>query len=382
MNFNIVSKSDELIMALVHYFVTVENYTPIVVKGVKDEIWLENLEAPYRIIRINSNHIHNEEQYKFDMFKTEKVMEQIKKKTLSMNMNTLNILLDVSEDLEFKTEAKNISSIKINDVEELTTDKDLLDLFPKMESKLLKDKAGLDLILNVTNDINAKTVKDNETFSKIFEPKKIIITPLLIIACIIVFISMYIIGAGSEDANTLIMFGANVKYLVQNGEIWRLFTSMFLHVGILHLIVNMYALNVIGRELEGIMGKLKFTLIYLGSGIIGSLFSVVLNDSISAGASGAIFGLMGSLLYFGYHYRLYLGSVLKTQIIPVIVLNLLIGFLSTGIDNFAHIGGLIGGYLLTMALGIPGKSNKKDQINGSIVLVLLIIFMSYMLLRG
>lgn len=382
MNFNIVSKSDELIMALVHYFVTVENYTPIVVKGVKDEIWLENLEAPYRIIRINSNHIHNEEQYKFDMFKTEKVMEQIKKKTLSMNMNTLNILLDVSEDLEFKTEAKNISSIKINDVEELTTDKDLLDLFPKMESKLLKDKAGLDLILNVTNDINAKTVKDNETFSKIFEPKKIIITPLLIIACIIVFISMYIIGAGSEDANTLIMFGANVKYLVQNGEIWRLFTSMFLHVGILHLIVNMYALNVIGRELEGIMGKLKFTLIYLGSGIVGSLFSVVLNDSISAGASGAIFGLMGSLLYFGYHYRLYLGSVLKTQIIPVIILNLLIGFLSTGIDNFAHIGGLIGGYLLTMALGIPGKSNKKDQINGSIVLVLLIIFMSYMLLRG
>lgn len=382
MNFNIVSKSDEIIMALVHYFVTVENYTPIVVKGVKDEIWLENLEAPYRIIRINSNHIHNEEQYKFDMFKTEKVMEQIKKKTLSMNMNTLNILLDVSEDLEFKTEAKNISSIKINDVEELTTDKDLLDLFPKMESKLLKDKAGLDLILNVTNDINAKTVKDNETFSKIFEPKKIIITPLLIIACIIIFISMYIIGAGSEDANTLIMFGANVKYLVLKGEVWRLFTSMFLHVGILHLIVNMYALNVIGRELEGIMGKLKFTLIYLGSGIIGSLFSVVLNNSISAGASGAIFGLMGSLLYFGYHYRLYLGSVLKTQIIPVIVLNLLIGFLSTGIDNFAHIGGLIGGYLLTMALGIPGKSNKKDQINGSIVLVLLIIFMSYMLLRG
>lgn len=382
MNFNIVSKSDEIIMALVHYFVTVENYTPIVVKGVKDEIWLENLEAPYRIIRINSNHIHNEEQYKFDMFKTEKVMEQIKKKTLSMNMNTLNILLDVSEDLEFKTEAKNISSIKINDVEELTTDKDLLDLFPKMESKLLKDKAGLDLILNVTNDINAKTVKDNETFSKIFEPKKIIITPLLIIACIIIFISMYIIGAGSEDANTLIMFGANVKYLVLKGEVWRLFTSMFLHVGILHLIVNMYALNVIGRELEGIMGKLKFTLIYLGSGIIGSLFSVVLNNSISAGASGAIFGLMGSLLYFGYHYRLYLGSVLKTQIIPVIVLNLLIGFLSAGIDNFAHIGGLIGGYLLTMALGIPGKSNKKDQINGSIVLALLIIFMSYMLLRG
>lgn len=382
MNFNIISKNDEIIMALVHYFVTEENYSPIVVKGVKDEIWLENLEAPYRIIRINSNYIHNEEQYKFDVFKTEKVMEQIKRKTLSMSMNTLNILLNVSEDLEFNVEAKNIASIKINDMEEIATDENLLGIFPKLQSKLIKDKEGIDLIVNVTNDINAKTVKENAMFSKIFEPKRSIITPLLIISCVLVFIAMYIFGNGSEDSNTLIMFGANLKYLILKGEVWRLFTCMFLHIGILHLLVNMYALFIVGKDLEGIMGKLKFTLIYLGSGIIGSLFSAVLNNSISAGASGAIFGLMGSLIYFGYHYRLYLGTVLKTQIIPVIVLNLLIGFLSTGIDNYAHIGGLIGGYLITMALGIPGKETKRDRINGSIVLVLLIVFMSYMLIRG
>ena len=112
---------------------------------------------------------------------------------------------------------------------------------------------------------------------------------------------------------------------------------------------------------------------------MGSLLSVVVHSSISAGASGAIFGLMGSLLYFGYHYRLYLGTVLKTQIIPVIIINLLIGFMVPGIDNFCHIGGLVGGYLLTMALGVPGKSKKSDQINGSIVLILLVAFLSYML---
>ena len=143
----------------------------------------------------------------------------------------------------------------------------------------------------------------------------------------------------------------------------------------------MYALYIIGRQLESFLGKTKYLLVFLISGLVGSLLSVVMHESISAGASGAIFGLLGSLLYFGYHYRLYLGSVLKSQILPVIILNLAIGFILPGIDNFAHIGGLIGGYLTTMALGIPGRNNKNDRINGSIVLILLIAFLSYMLVR-
>lgn len=381
MNFNIVSKNDEMVMALIHYFITEENYTPIVVKGVKDEIWLENMDGPYRIIRINSNYIHNDEQYKFDIFKTSKVMKQIKKKTLSLNINTLNILLNVSDNVSLVEEPKNINSIKVNDIEEIEKDKNILEIFPKIKNKLIKDKEGIDLIVNVTNDINAKTMKDNETYTKIFEPKKIIITPIIIAICILVFISMYIFGNGSEDITTLLLFGANYKPLIQIGQVWRLFTSIFLHIGIIHLIVNMYALFIIGKQLENFLGKWKYLVVFIGSGIVGSLLSVVLHSSVSAGASGAIFGLLGSLLYFGYHYRLYLGSVLKTQVIPIIILNLLIGFLLPGIDNFAHIGGLVGGYLLTMVLGIPGKSRKSDQINGFIVLILLIGFLSYMLFR-
>lgn len=378
MNFNVVNKNDEIVMALIHYFITEENYTPIVVKGVKDEVWLENLEGPYRIIRINSNYIHNKEQYQFDLFKTSKVMEQIKKKTLSLNMNALNILLNVSENVSLE-ENKNISSIKIDEIDEFTEDKNILALFPKIKNKLIKDKEGIDLIVNVTNDINEKTMKENATYTKIFEPKKIVITPLLIGICVILFILMYIFGNGSEDTLTLVLFGANYKPLVQAGEIWRLVTSMFLHIGIIHLICNMYALWIIGRQLETFLGKFKYFIVYLGSGIVGSLLSVVIHSSVSAGASGAIFGLLGSLLYFGYHYRLYLGSVLRTQVIPVILLNLMIGFMLPGIDNFAHLGGLVGGYLLTMALGVPGKSKKSDQINGSIVLLILVAFLSYML---
>lgn len=381
MNFNIVSKNDEMVMALIHYFITEENYTPIVVKGVKDEVWLENLDGPYRIIRINSNYIHNEEQYKFDVFKTSKVMEQIKKKTLSFSVNTLNILLNVSDDVEFNGITKNIASIKVHDVKEIANYKDIVDIFPNIKNKLIKDKEGIDLIVNVTNDINAKTAKENEVFTKIFKTKKIIVTPALITICVILFLAMYIWGNGSENILTLLLFGANSRALVLNGQIWRLATSIFLHIGIAHLIVNMYSLFIIGRQLEGLLGKAKYLIVFLGSGILGSLLSIVINDGVSAGASGAIFGLLGSLLYFGYNYRLYLGTVLKTQIIPIIIINLFISFMFPGIDAYAHIGGLIGGYLITCILGVPGKNRKSDRINGSIVLTILVLFLAYILFR-
>ena len=141
----------------------------------------------------------------------------------------------------------------------------------------------------------------------------------------------------------------------------------------------MYSLRVIGPSVEGLIGKGKFVFIYLISAISASLMSLVFVDSniVSVGASGAIFGLMGALLYFGYHYRLYLNDAIKTQIIPVILFNLIIGFMMPGIDNGAHIGGLIGGYLATMAIGIKNKSEKKDMINGWIVLILYLAFLSY-----
>ena len=379
MHFNILNKNDEIVMSLVHYFITEENYTPIVVRGVKDEIWLENLDGPYRIIRINSNYIHNDEQYQFDLFKTKKVMEQIRKKTLSLSMNTLNIFLNLGDNVHLEEDEKNISSIKFTDIDEVLKDKNIVTVFPNIKDKLIKDKEGIDLIVNVTNDINAKTVEDNKVFTKIFEPKKMIVTPILIALCIMVFLAMYIWGNGSEDSITLLLFGANFRPLVQAGQVWRLATSMFLHIGLVHLVVNMYSLLIIGRQMEGFLGRWKFLAVYLGSGILGSLLSVVVHTSISAGASGAIFGLLGSLLYFGYHYRLYLGTVLKTQVIPIILLNLLIGFMVPGIDNFCHIGGLVGGYLLTMIVGVPGKTKKSDRINGAIVLTLLVAFLCYML---
>jgi rhomboid protease GluP len=105
---------------------------------------------------------------------------------------------------------------------------------------------------------------------------------------------------------------------------------------------------------------------------------MIFSTAPSVGASGAIFGLMGSLIYFGYHYRVYLGNYVKTQLIPLVVINLLIGFSTPTIDNFAHIGGLIGGIVGTMGLGVEGKSTSLEKINGKIISILFILFCIYL----
>ena len=376
----LIRKNDQVMMSLVHYFVTKENYAPINVQGVKDEIWLENLNGPYRIIRISCNSIINEEQFEFDMFKMKHIMRQIKKKTMSFKINALNICLDLSKKVD-ESNIKNIETIRVEDIKDIYNSEDIVRNFPSIKNELLETDDGLELIINVTNDINEKTEKENEKFNDVFSPKRIIFTNIISLICILMYVIVGIYGNNffNFDANVLAKFGANNILLVKNGEIWRLLTCVFLHVGLIHLVVNMYSLRVIGPSVEGLIGKGKFVFIYLISAISASLMSLVFVDSniVSVGASGAIFGLMGALLYFGYHYRLYLNDAIKTQIIPVILFNLIIGFMMPGIDNGAHIGGLIGGYLATMAIGIKNKSEKKDMINGWIVLILYLAFLSY-----
>ena len=373
----IMNKKDEMIMRLVHYFVTEQNYTPIVVNGVKDEIWLENQEGPYKIIRINANYIHNEEQYKFDVFKIRNVMHQIKRKTVSFSMNTLNILLDVNDNVKIPNE-KHINSVivkNLKDAKNKLTDTN----FPDLSEKLLDDTNGMELILNVTKDINEKTEKENKVYESTFKPKKIIVTTCLIGLCILTFFITFILSGGSLNSLNLLKYGACFGPLIKTGGIQtlRLLSGAFLHANIFHLLFNMYALYIIGTQLENYIGKWKFIIVYLLSAISGSLLSCIFGDVVSVGASGAIFGLLGALLYFGYHYRLYLGSVLRNQIIPLIILNLMLGFVISGIDNAAHVGGLIAGYLTMMALGIDGKSDKTEKINGIIVLLIYFAFLTY-----
>lgn len=371
-----VTEKDELIMKLVHYFVTKENYAPIMVNGVKNEIWLENLDAYYKIVRINSNYIHNKEQLELDIFKIMNVSKQISKKTLTRKLKTLNILTDTNDFIK-DDNTKDIDIYIIKNNKDLESTNGIKSLFPKIIDEEIKDLHGLDFLINVSNDINKKTEKDNRFYESVFKPKKIVVTKLLILINVMVYIFSFLASlTGKIDMYTL--FALN-RTLVKNGELYRLITCGFLHADIIHLLCNMYSLNIIGTQIENFIGKKKFLFVYFISLITGSLLSSIINTGWSVGASGAIFGLLGSLLYFGYHYRIYLGSVMKSQIIPVIIANLGIGLIIPNIDISAHIGGLVGGLLATMATGIEKKSKKSDIINGIICLIVLIIFLSVLL---
>lgn len=373
-----ITKSDEIVMKLLHYFITEKGYNPIVLHGAKDEIWLENLNSDYKIVRIVSNYIHNNEQFDFDLFKTKKIVKKIQKTTFSFNMNALSIFINLGENVNIKETYRNIDIVNLKEFDDIKQYKTVMEVFPDIIKKSKIKEKGMELFFKLTSEINKKNEQEGIKAEEIFKPKKPIITVSLIIINVIVFILMYILGKDSQDAFTLIKFGAFQKDLILGGEYYRLITSAFLHIGIFHLLFNCYALYVIGRQLESFLGKIKFLIIYLVSALCGSLMSMIFPISISAGASGAIFGLLGSLLYFGYNYRVYLGTVLKSQIIPLILINLIFGFMVSGINNAAHIGGLIGGILITMSLGIKYKSKKSEQINGIVLLSLFLGFLIYM----
>ena len=373
-----LNSNDLLIMNLVHYFITEKNYNPVILHGITDEIWLENLDNDYKLIRIVSHYIHNEEQLNFDRFKLKKILDNLKKKTFSLKMPTISIYTNLGEDVKLPQEENNILSLFISKNSEIKND-NLIELFPDIVEKTKHEEKGIDLFVKISDDINKESYEKSKKVEKIFSSKKPLITYLIMIICVVLFIAMYIFGDGSTYTRTLIKFGGNAVAYTKSGDYYRLFTSMFLHAGIIHLLCNMYSLYVIGPQIESFYGKIKYIILFIISGISGSLLSTAFSgtNAISIGANGAIFGLLGSILYFGYHYRVYLGNVLKSQIIPLIILNLIIGFTSTGIDNFAHVGGLIGGIFASMMVGVPDKSSNSDKINGCVLLIIYIAFLTY-----
>ena len=180
-------------------------------------------------------------------------------------------------------------------------------------------------------------------------------TCFLIAANVIVFLVLSMQGM-TEDAIFMMSKGAMyVPDILAYGSYYTIFTSIFLHFGIEHLINNMIVLTWSGWRLEQVAGSLKTAVIYLVSGICGNLLSGYLeyihgDYAVSAGASGAIFGLTGALLFIAIRNRGSIYGLTKRSLLLMIVLNLYMGFTSEGVDNAAHIGGLIAGFVMAAIL--------------------------------
>ena len=366
-------------MKLLHYFITEKNYNPIILQGVDNEIWLENLEEDCKVVRIVSGYIHNDEQFDFDVFKTKRILRKIKKKTFSLHINVMSIFLDLGENVgtDKINENPHLMCINVKEEDDIEKSDVIKRVFPDLGSKMTYSEEGLELFAKITRDINKHNREDASKLQKVFKEKVPYVTYFLIAVNIIFYVVPILFG---EYQNVLMDFCVHGPS-IRSGQFYRLLTGTFLHAGILHIGFNCYALYVIGSQIESFLGKFKYLVIYLFSALIGSLFSITFGGySTSVGASGAIFGLMGALLYFGYYYRVYLGNVFTRQIIPLIATNLAFGFLMNNVDNFAHIGGLVGGAMITMALGIQDKTSTFEKVNGWIITAIFTAFILYIAL--
>ena len=167
---------------------------------------------------------------------------------------------------------------------------------------------------------------------------------------ILIFVLMTFAG-GTTNTATLLAFGAKANSLIDQGQYWRFLTPVFIHIGLLHLFFNSYALWIVGPQVEKLYGSAKFVLLFIATGAAGVAGSYWYRpEGLSAGASGAIFGLFGVLLVFGLRYRHnvppFFRRAVGTGVLPVIAINLFIGFTVKMIDNSAHIAGLLAGMAL------------------------------------
>lgn len=186
------------------------------------------------------------------------------------------------------------------------------------------------------------------------QPTPLSLSLLIVLACVHLgaAVTDTVLGAAGQALGPSLLHGAKINGLVWGGQWWRLISATFLHGGVLHLVFNAYALFVLGPVVERLYGSRRFLLMYMACGVLSSLASLLFTAGASVGASGAIFGMLGALLVFGFKNRAQLpprvSRAFGVGLLPWVVINLVIGFIpGLQIDNAAHIGGLLTGVLVS-----------------------------------
>lgn len=226
---------------------------------------------------------------------------------------------------------------------------------------------------NCRRKLAGQLKRKEKEFHEIFSYGKPFLTYILLAINILIFFLLEMNGNSTSTA-TLIEFGA--KYnpaIIENGEWWRIITSMFLHIGVVHLFMNMLAIYYLGTIVERIYASFRFLIIYFLAGIGGGLASFAFTTNVSAGASGALFGLFGALLFFGCIHKRIFFQTMGMNLLIIIGINIVFGLSVPQVDNGAHMGGLMTGFIASAIMYLPKKKKWIIQFSAS-VLYLLIVF--------
>lgn len=380
------SKEDFLFWRLAEFFISKQDYRLIQMNENNHELWLENVSNKQgQLIRLVRHNLDWSNWLKRDIETTAAVGDRFRKRYVRGELRIINVYITPFppvDDYQFHIEKAfalpGNNKTKVNTVLIMTDqlEKSLGEFGDLLGYPLeitLQQEYELQEILTIKQSALAQSAVKVKKERAIFENGKPFFTYVFLVIQIGMLLLMELKG-GSTNSSTLIQFGAKINPLILEGEWWRFFTPVFLHIGILHLFMNSIALFYIGPLVERIFGNARFVFIYLLAGFIGTLASFVTNPNLSAGASGAIFGCFGALLYFGVINPKLFFRTIGMNLLIVIGLNIIFGFSVQGIDNAGHIGGLVGGFLAAGIVHFP-KTKK-------VLLQLLFIVISTAIIIG
>jgi rhomboid protease GluP len=367
-------KEEFIFWRLANFFICEQDYRIIQLFEEQNELWLEKLEnkkAP--IIRILLSRLdwsnNMQKDIEFTALNGEKIRTQLRRNELTITNIYISPYPPVDDyqyrlDQSFVFPSSNKTKVNSFLMSAGTYEAGFNQLsmhfgrnisFPIEESYALEE---IEKIKGVSLGHATKKAKEEQA---VFSKRTPIFTYTFLIVQVLMFLWLELHG-GSTNTTTLIKYGAKVNPLIYEGEWWRFITPVFLHIGFLHLAMNSLALYYLGITVEKIYGNVRFLLIYLFAGITGFIASFLFSTNLSAGASGAIFGCFGALLYFGAVMPKLFSRTMGRNVIFVLILNLAFGFSSTGIDNAGHIGGLIGGFLAAGIVHLPRKKKLWMQV--------------------
>lgn len=361
MNIEFMEK-DKIVMKLIRYFIIEKSYSPVVVHGVKDEIWLENLNSEYKVVRIVSNYLHNNEQLEFDLFKTDKIASSIKFKTLTFDLNLLNIYVDLSSKIE-DSSFGDINHVILN--KDDSNQSNLKKIFPNIE-EFLKDngESEEELFLKITSEINDHRIIENKKTEEVFAFK----TPFITIGLLILHTVLYLMMYFKIDI---------INTILENNIINKIISNYNYDSIVLFIILNVL-FYIAASRIEKFYGIFKFLLIYISSIAICTMGGMLFSIDNYILLNGIIGAQLGALFYFGTKYRLYIVSLFKTILIYYLIILVTVNILDIKEFILSLILGIMSGVFTSMLLGFKYHKNKFAKINGLVLFSILTIFLVYM----
>jgi rhomboid protease GluP len=366
-------KEEFIFWRLANFFISEHDYRIIQLFEEQSELWLEKVESKKApIIRILLSRLDWSNSMQRDIELTASNAEKIRNQIGRNELTVMNIYVSPHppvDDYQFRLDRPFIFPQSKTTVSTILMAAGTYETgFNKLTEHIgrnitfpIEADYAPDEIKKLKEETLSSAIKKAKEEQAVFSKRKPIFTYTFLIVQVIMFLWLELHG-GSTNTTTLIKYGAKVNPLIYEGEWWRFITPVFLHIGFLHLAMNSLALYYLGISVEKIYGNIRFLFIYLFAGITGFIASFLFSTNLSAGASGAIFGCFGALLYFGAIMPKLFSRTMGRNVIFVLILNLAFGFSSTGIDNAGHIGGLIGGFLAAGIVHFPKKKKLLVQL--------------------